>query len=191
MPDQDAVLAITSGVPDMQQVLNAVWDNLLPAFQGVSLVPDPAAQARLAQRLASLKLAAPAGLHGSPTAERVSGHSYRMKKNKAEFRQVCFEFLPDHTILNVHTAEGAFAIDCGLGEWIESTIPMADRGPQPAAASAVWADPDTLVVTLRYTGTPFCHTLTCHFEGDRLSIASKANVGFGKLDLPILIGKMG
>src|SRR5438309_10018930 len=33
MPQQDAVLAITSGVGDMQAVLNAVWDHLLPAMQ--------------------------------------------------------------------------------------------------------------------------------------------------------------
>ena len=37
MPEQDAVIAITSGVKDMQGVLNLVWDKLLPAMK-----PDPA-----------------------------------------------------------------------------------------------------------------------------------------------------
>ena len=32
MPEQDAVIAITSGVKDMQAVLNLVWDKLLPAM---------------------------------------------------------------------------------------------------------------------------------------------------------------
>src|SRR5579883_1127539 len=32
MPEQDAVVAITSGVRDMQAVLNLVWDKLLPAM---------------------------------------------------------------------------------------------------------------------------------------------------------------
>src|SRR5207245_11105169 len=36
MPQQDAVVAITSGVSDMQAVLNVAWDHLLPAMQ-----PDP------------------------------------------------------------------------------------------------------------------------------------------------------
>ena len=31
LPEQDAVIAITSGVKDMQAVLNLVWDKLLPA----------------------------------------------------------------------------------------------------------------------------------------------------------------
>ena len=155
----------------MQPVLNIVWDNLLPAFQAAPLAPDPAAQARLAQRLSCLELPAPAGLHNSPTAQRVSGRRYRMKKNKPGFRQICFEFLPGHSVMSVETAEGAFEIDCGLGEWIESVVPMADRGPKPAVASAVWTDPDTLLVTVRYVETPFCQTLTCHFEEDRLTIA--------------------
>src|SRR3989449_8956146 len=34
MPEQDAVLAITSGVSDMQGVLNVTWDHLLPGLSG-------------------------------------------------------------------------------------------------------------------------------------------------------------
>ena len=33
MPEQDAVIAITSGLKDMQAVLNLVWDKLLPAMK--------------------------------------------------------------------------------------------------------------------------------------------------------------
>ncbi len=33
LPQHDAVIAITSGVKDMQAVLNLVWDQLLPAFR--------------------------------------------------------------------------------------------------------------------------------------------------------------
>jgi CubicO group peptidase (beta-lactamase class C family) len=32
LPDADAVVAITGGLPDMQVTLDAVWDELLPAF---------------------------------------------------------------------------------------------------------------------------------------------------------------
>ena len=32
MPDQDAVLAITSGIGDMQAALDLVWEHLLPAM---------------------------------------------------------------------------------------------------------------------------------------------------------------
>ena len=40
MPEQDAVIAITSGVKDMQAVLNLVWDKLLPAMNPAPLATD-------------------------------------------------------------------------------------------------------------------------------------------------------
>ena len=40
LPEQDAVIAITSGVKDMQAVLNLVWDKLLPALKPSTLDTD-------------------------------------------------------------------------------------------------------------------------------------------------------
>ena len=40
MPEQDAVVAITSGTRDMQAVMNLVWDKLLPAMQPTPLPAD-------------------------------------------------------------------------------------------------------------------------------------------------------
>src|SRR5213594_2154549 len=42
MPEQDAVVAITSGVKDMQAVLNVIWDKLLPAMKSEQLPADSA-----------------------------------------------------------------------------------------------------------------------------------------------------
>ncbi len=41
MPEQDAVLAITSGVGDMQAVLNLVWKHLLGNMKPVRLRSNP------------------------------------------------------------------------------------------------------------------------------------------------------
>ena len=56
MPDQDAVLAITAGVPDMQAVLDLAWSKLLPAM-GQAAPPNPAAAGSLERRLESLAIA--------------------------------------------------------------------------------------------------------------------------------------
>ena len=40
LPEQDAVIAITSGVKDMQAVLNLVWEQLLPALKPSTLDSD-------------------------------------------------------------------------------------------------------------------------------------------------------
>ncbi|WP_460533071.1 serine hydrolase domain-containing protein [Humibacter ginsengiterrae] len=41
LPEQDAVVAITSQTVDMQDVLNRVWKHLLPAFRDAPLSPQP------------------------------------------------------------------------------------------------------------------------------------------------------
>ncbi|WP_369053792.1 serine hydrolase domain-containing protein [Kineococcus terrestris] len=63
LPEQDAVVAITSQSPDMQAVLDAVWEHLLPAL-GVPASGER--DAELAQRLAGLALPP---LTGGPAPE--------------------------------------------------------------------------------------------------------------------------
>ena len=55
MRDQDAVVAITAQTGDMQGELNAIWDQLLPAFQSQALPENPAAQENLKEAVANLK----------------------------------------------------------------------------------------------------------------------------------------
>ncbi|WP_203579676.1 serine hydrolase domain-containing protein [Microbacterium hibisci] len=43
LPEHDAVVAITGGLPDMQQPLDAIWEFLLPAFDLPAPAPAPAA----------------------------------------------------------------------------------------------------------------------------------------------------
>ena len=49
MPDQDMVIAITSGLDDMGAVLTSIWKNILPAVGEPSDASDDALRARLAQ----------------------------------------------------------------------------------------------------------------------------------------------
>src|SRR5215510_1663473 len=53
IPEQDAVVAITSGVRNMQSVMNLAWDKLLPAMKSKSLPEDAGARSKLAAKLAS------------------------------------------------------------------------------------------------------------------------------------------
>src|SRR5258708_15434821 len=59
LPEQDAVVAITSGVRDMQQVMDLVWSKLLPAMSAGSLPEDAAAQRALRAKLTALRAAMP------------------------------------------------------------------------------------------------------------------------------------
>ena len=69
LPEQDAVVAITSGLKDMQAVLNLVWAHLLPAFGPAPLPADPGALEVPQARLANLKVATPRGETANACAE--------------------------------------------------------------------------------------------------------------------------
>ena len=88
LPEQDAVLAITSGVRDMQAVLNLVWDKLLPAMKSSSLPADDAAASKLDARLKGLTVrpiegtaspAAPRDWARSTRSPRTTGSSNRSR----------------------------------------------------------------------------------------------------------------
>jgi len=53
-PDQDTVVAMTSGTRNMQGVMNVVWEKLLPALGAAKLPENLAAKQALADRLAKL-----------------------------------------------------------------------------------------------------------------------------------------
>ena len=55
LPEHDVVVAVTGASHDMQAVLDAMWEHLLPAFGDVPL-DDAAADDALAARLAALEL---------------------------------------------------------------------------------------------------------------------------------------
>ena len=49
LPEQDAVVAITSGVRNMQSVMDLVWNKLLPAMSAGALPEDASSAARVAR----------------------------------------------------------------------------------------------------------------------------------------------
>jgi CubicO group peptidase (beta-lactamase class C family) len=66
LPEQEAVLAMTAGVADMQVVLNLVWEKLLPAMDKGSSPKDVELNDRLSNTLNCLQIAPPRGAAASP-----------------------------------------------------------------------------------------------------------------------------
>jgi hypothetical protein len=81
MPDQDAVIAITGGLKNMQAVLNLVWDKLLPAMQATALPENEDAHKAMIFKAASLEMRVPQGKATSPMQEQVSKTWYSFPEN--------------------------------------------------------------------------------------------------------------
>ena len=198
MPDQEAVLAITSGVGNMQFVLDLVWKHLLPALGSAALAEDPEAQRALADRLNALRLVPSFGQHASPHAAALSGQEFAVAESSSPIQSITFDFGSEVSSVTIGTDRGKQQIPCGNGRWLKSegNIIRAREGadedvaPEKVAASGSWTDDQTYVVELCWYETPFRRRLTCHFEGDRLLVDQQANVGFGQTSWPRLVGQV-
>jgi CubicO group peptidase (beta-lactamase class C family) len=189
MPEQDAVLAITAGVSDMQSVLDLVWEHLLPAMGASPLPADPAAQAKLAQTLSNLTLTPQQGQPSSALAARVSGQTYRFDANEHKIETITLDFSTAKPLLTIRRNQGDHTVTIGSGAWLAGTTDH-DGTEDRIAASGAWAAEDTYVVQVFFTETPFSWTFTLRFVDDRLVYDFAQNVSFGDPSSPQLEGRL-
>src|SRR5262249_14688424 len=152
----DAVVAITSGVRNMQSVMNLVWDKLLPSMKGRPLPEDRAAQKALQAKLASLVVKMPAGRSTAPVAARVSGKWYEFPGGGVGIQAVQLELNSESPALVVRTAGGERRTPIGLGAWAKSKGGFSSGidqflsvPTQPLlAASGAWTADDVFTVKI-------------------------------------------
>jgi hypothetical protein len=189
IPDRDAVLAITSGVGDMQAVLNLVWEHLLPALGPAPLPAGGAAAEELDRKLASLSLCPQQGERSSPLAARVAGREYVFEESE-EIQAIAFGWNGDEDVVTLRNGHGESRIACGKGEWVRGTATLDPSGPRRVAASGAWTDEDTYAVQICSYETPFRLTVTCRFLEDRLTLDLETNVSFGPQEHPQRVGRI-
>jgi len=197
MPAQDAVLAITSGVADMQAVLDAVWDHLLPGMAPAPLEADRAAHQALEARLAELRIPVQEGSATSPLAAAVSGRTYALEPNGARIRRLRVDLEAGGGTLTLWERDGKRTLGLGIGDWVQGAtplmlgarMPVLPSAEQPVAASAAWTSNDTLAIKLCFVGGPFIQTLSLRFSDGAVAGTLATNVSLGP-SVPIaLAGK--
>ncbi|MBZ0302611.1 MAG: beta-lactamase family protein, partial [Anaerolineae bacterium] len=183
MPAQDAVLAMTSGLPDMQLPLNLVWDKLLPAMRPDALPEDAAAQAALAKKVSSLGMTPVQGQAEVPLAAQVSGRTYTVEANPLGIETITLHFAGSACTVDIHTTSAEETIVCGSGAWQRGQTGLFHESrlvdSQRITTSGAWTAEDTFTMLIRFYETPFYQTVVCQFAGDDLTVEIKVNVGFG------------
>lgn len=191
MPQYDAVVAITSGTGDMGQVMNLVWDLIVPALESRALPADPAAEAKLKARIATLALPTPSGAAGSPIAKTVAGKKFVFPANPAGFEMMSLEpVAADGTqgiVAKVAGKEQRLVV--GHGAWVRSTVTIGGQATA-VAASGAWTAEDSYTLKLSLYRTPFLTTYRLKFSGDQLALTVEQNVGFGGQKPLEILGKM-
>ena len=195
LPDQDAVVAINSGVKDMQAVLNVVWDKLLPAFQAQPLEPNPEAAKRLQGRLAHLDVGPASGAATSAQAGKLLNRKYTFAANERNLQSLTLLSTGAGKTLTLVLRQGGKDLKFagGYREWEKSEAPlsldeMVQFADEPFGGTFAWLDDNTCTLKLCAVSTPFQLRLTLKFSGDQVTLESEANVAFSNPKQPQLIG---
>jgi CubicO group peptidase (beta-lactamase class C family) len=196
MPDQDAVVAITSGVKDMQAVLNLIWDKLLPAMRSQARPSDPAAGQQLQDRLARLEVRPAQGLATSPRASEMLNRRFAFPANDQKIEHLTL--VPSDAgktlTLKARMDGQDLTVRCGYREWKTGRAPLlagalARFPDEPTAGTFAWPAEDACVIKLCAYETPYHTTLTLKCDGDQVTLDSETNVAFGPTKRPQLIGR--
>ena len=196
-PEQDAVVVITSGVRNMQAVMDLVWDKLLPAMSPRRLPEQVAAQRTLKARLAGLTVRMPSGTPASPLSTTVSRRWYELPTNDRDIRAIALDLTPGSPALLVRTAAGESRTPMGIGSWVRSPSGFANGidgflsvpARPKIAASGAWTADSVFTLKLIAPETPFYSTLSFRFARERLLLDTEYNVSFGPTRLPVLEGR--
>jgi hypothetical protein len=153
-PDQDAVLAITSGVKNMQKVLDCAWENLLPAFNKKSELKRPIGVGNLFS----------------------ANYEFAPNEHKLSTIQIVSDTKKVTLIIDGQTLTG------GFDDWLPGETSFLQwRGlPHQTVGAAAWsADRKTLTLKLCAVETPFISTIVCCFTEDQLNYQYEINASFG------------
>jgi hypothetical protein len=198
IPELDAVVAITSGVRDMQRVMNLVWDKLLPAMKPSRLRENAAARRLLQTRLDELTVKFPNGVATSPVLAGVSGKLFEFPENDRGIKTLSFDFNSAAPTLIVRTVDGEARLPFGIQSWAKSrgtfTNGLDHFLSVPAnplvASSGAWTADNIFTLKIVLYETPFYSTLNFKFDSDRLTVDAEHNVAFGTTKVTQLIGQI-
>ena len=185
MPEHDAVVVITSGVRNMQAVLDLVWDQLRPLFAAKSLPADRRAHDQLNARLATLTVRMPAG-GGTPGDQGIFGRHFDFSSNVQKFESIHLDRVGGDTVLTIRQNGGEKRIVVGLGAWRRGELAWGDFPIQPVATTGAWIAPDTYRVRVCFNEEPFILDITLKQSGEEVSFDAEFNVSFGFAKQPTL-----
>ena len=181
LPEQAAVVAITSATARMQSVLDDVWTHLLPGF-GQPGTGSAAADRELAARLTALALppvpATAVGQLTSSTFEPFGGHcADQPSLTSVTVRPAEHGGRPAQLTLHQQGEAGGLTADIGTDGWVVT------GGRIPMAASGGRVDAAELRVDVLFLDTP--HRLSIRLNDADATFTARwitAPLGIGRLE---------
>jgi hypothetical protein len=219
MPDQDAVVVMTSESKNMQTQLDLVWEHLLPAMKEKPLPADSQAQANLKKTLSSLALNPPGWIATSgrdsvasqqpsrpevaihQTVARIFGKTFKLETNDLGLTSASFAFRKDGCVVTFKDARATHPIACGIERWqrgetaLPGTPPRIISGgtPKPGTKHKLVASgtwKDENTFEMTWRYYETPHRDTVTCRFDGEKVAIEFVASIGSKKRPVLKGKM-
>ena len=137
LPEFDLTLTTLSATPNMQLILTALWETVIPALSASPLPEDKAAQSELRDTLDRLAMPVASG----DEAPRRMRRKFEFAENPYGIVSCAVDAETDACALTFLLAGGATEqLRAGFGKHEYSVIKLTDRSAHPTAASAAWRD---------------------------------------------------
>lgn len=165
LPEFDAALAVTGEHTDMQQVLDAVWRHLLPAFGGGG---SPQADEALRTRLGSLGEPA---LGGAALGPEFAVFGRRGDEGlPPAYTAVSVRRDGEGHLLGLERAGEWLEVHVGDGQWLDSVI-EAEGQSLPVVASGGWTQEDVFEAEVLVIETPHRFRVEAHLRSGDAGLA--------------------
>lgn len=142
IPEKKLAIAITSCIGNMQDILTALWEDLLPGLEEKSLPENPAARRKLLDILSGLSMETAAG----KSLRKVVNRFFEFETNPSGIYSCSVETCENECALTFNTRRGMEQLRAGFGSHRSSVLQLTDHLPHPVAASAAWIDDDVLEI---------------------------------------------
>ncbi|MFL6165480.1 MAG: serine hydrolase domain-containing protein [Ornithinibacter sp.] len=153
LPEHDLVVAVTGCTEDTQEVLDAVWQELLPHLVDRPLPPDPDAHARLAAALEATAAPASGSTTQPPSTPAPWAFTHVPDAEHPHLRSVEVRPAEHGWVLEVDDGD-RLSIACGDRSW-------PDAVGAPWVASGGWVAPGVFEATVVAVQTPHSLLLRC------------------------------
>ncbi len=144
LPEEDMVLITTAGMDNMQAILDAMWDSVLPRLSDAPLPADSVAQAQLQSMLESLEMPLAKGdisLRHAPAEWQFDGN------NTAGVTRVSFHCEDDECVVKFQSRHGLETLRAGFGHFVcGQHLQLADHLQRLVAADAAWTSENVLEI---------------------------------------------
>lgn len=185
LPQQDAVIAITAGLSNMQAVLDLVWGKLLPGFEDSPLPQDAKLNERLSARLQNLVLPGVKNTNLQPT-DSITGKSFHFPENAQKLESLRVQAEAKSLELGVG---GHKTVIPFKSNWEKQQVRWGGDEPQTVSTSAGWTGEGRCEIKICFVETPFVQTLKLEFMEDSVQVSTTNNVSFGPRELPAITGQ--